>query len=271
MEIRPIRAGEAESFLRLLCDVFGLDFGRAHRIFFTEPMFDLNRKWGVFEGEEIVSILTNVGLEFGWGKAIGIAGVATRVDRQNEGLASKLLEAVLAQAEKEGETGALLFAKDPTLYEKAGFQIMDQVIRGPIDAAPERASRVSRSEIRDPRSDETFPILDFQQVQNRYDSWSLQNPNRLRRNDRRWGYWRWNLRVCTEFGDGYICTEAGLIRECVVSRPVHSWPLPAGSEWLGLESLANEIGIPLKTREHELHLMARNAPGIPQLFMTDQF
>ena len=267
MEIRPIRAGEAESFLRLLCDVFGLDFGRAHRIFFTEPMFDLNRKWALFDGEEILSILTNVSLEFGWGKAIGIAGVATRVDRQNEGLASKLLHAVLAQAEKDGEAGALLFAKEPTLYARAGFQIMDQVIRGPIESSSER------SEFRDPRSEieSPFKILDFQQVQDRYDHWSLQGPNRLRRDDRRWGYWRWNLRVCTEFGDGYLCSEAGLVRECVVSHPVKTWPLPAGAEWLGLESMAAEIGIPLQTQEHELHLMARNVPACPQMFMTDQF
>ncbi len=281
MEIRPIRAGEAESFLRLLCDVFGLDFGRAHRIFFTEPMFDLNRKWALLEGDEILSILTNVSLEFGWGKAIGIAGVATRIDRQNEGLASKLLEAVLAQAEKDGETGALLFAKAPTLYERAGFQVMDQVIRGPIDRASERSEiRGPRSDISNPKSvnpepraqsPEPFKILDFQQVQDRYDHWSLQNPNRLRRNDRRWGYWRWNLRVCTEFEDGYICSEAGLVRECVVSHPVDSWPLPAGAEWLGLESLANEIGVPLKTKDHELHLMTRNVPSCPQMFMTDQF
>lgn len=256
MEIRPIRAGEAETFLRLLCDVFTLDFGRAHRIFFTEPMFDLNRKWALIEDSEILSILTTVGLEFGWGKAIGIAGVATREDRQRQGLASHLLDAVLKQADADGEPGALLFAREPALYAKAGFEIMDEVIRGPIEVVPEKGP---------------FEIWDYEQVQEHYNHWALQDPNRLHRDDRRWGYWRWNLRVCSQFGDGYICSEAGTVREVVASEPVKEWPLPAGAEWFGLASVAKQIGIPLKTQESSLHLMARHVPGCPQMFMTDQF
>ncbi|MEA2552021.1 MAG: hypothetical protein QOJ65_197 [Fimbriimonadaceae bacterium] len=243
-------------FLRLLCDVFGLDFSRAHRIFFTEPMFDLNRKWGLFRDGEVLSILTTVPLEFGWGKAMGIAGVATRGDSQRKGLATKLLESVLLEGRMQGEEASLLFAKEPVLYERLGFSVLDEVVRGPIQVS---------------REHETFHLLDFQEVSDRYGEWALQDPSRLRRDDRRWGYWRWNLRVCTAFGDGYICTEAGVIRECVVSSPVAAWPLPAGSEWLGLQSMADEIGVPLKSKAHELHLMGLNVPVKPQMFMTDQF
>src|SRR5205085_8945431 len=142
-------------------------------------------------------------------------------------------------AHAAGEDGALLFARDPALYQKVGFQVVDTVVKGPIHVAPES---------------EPFEILEFQDVQQKYDHWALQHPNRLRRDDRRWGYWRWNLRVCTEFGDGYICTEAGVVRECVVSQPVNSWPLPIGTEWFGLRSMATQIGIPLKTQETDLHL-----------------
>src|SRR5262249_53090429 len=149
----------------------------AHRIFFSEPLFDLNRKWALFDGNEMVSILTNVPLEFGWGKAIGIAGVATAKDKQNKGYAGQLLEGVLRAAEADGETGALLFARDPTLYRKLGFEVADTVVRGPIDVAPEKGP---------------FEILEYQDVQAQYDHWALQDPNRLRRDDRRWGYWRWN-------------------------------------------------------------------------------
>src|SRR4051812_4806789 len=165
MEARPIRAGEAEDFLQLLCNVFGLDFNRAHRIFFTEPMFDLNRKWALFDGGEMVSILTTVPLDFGWGKAIGIAGVATRVERQNQGFARQLLSDVLVAAHAGGETGALLFAREPSIYSKLGFEVVDEVVHGPIAVAPER---------------EPFAILDFQEVQTIYDHWALQDPNRLR-------------------------------------------------------------------------------------------
>ena len=256
METRPIRAAEAETFLHLLCNVFDLDYNRAHRIFFTEPMFDLSRKWALFDGGEMVSILTTVPLDFGWGRAIGIAGVATIVERQNQGYAGRLLSAVLNAAEGEGEKGALLFARDPKLYSKIGFEIIDEVVKGEILSAPEQ---------------EPFALMEFHQVQTLYDHWSLQDPNRLRRDEKRWGYWRWNLRVCTAFEDGYICTEAGVVRECVKTTQPRAWPLPPGAEWRGLASMAKHVGIPLKSQDRDLHLMARNVPGLPQMFMTDQF
>jgi len=256
MEIRPIRAGEAETFLRLICEVFDLDYGRAHRIFFAEPMFDLNRKWALFEDGQMRSILTTVLLEFGWGNAIGIAGVATRRECRGKGLAAELLNTVLRAADASGDKGALLFAKNPTLYSRLGFSTLDDVIRGPIQATPER---------------EPFEIVDFQDVQDRYDRWALQDPNRLRRDEKRWGYWRWNLRVCTAFEDGYMCVEGGVLRECVTSQPGREWPLPMATEWLGLSSIAKQIGVPVVNPEATLHLMCRNVPACPQMFMTDQF
>jgi N-acetylglutamate synthase-like GNAT family acetyltransferase len=255
MEIRPIRAGEAEKFLDLLCSVFGLDMHRAHRIFFTEPMFDLSRKWALFEGEEIISILTTVPLEFGWGKGMGIAGVATKEGCQGKGYARQLMEVVIATGENSGEGAAMLFARNPALYARLGFTTIDEVVRGPVECEPE----------------EETEILDFHAVQQIYDSWALQNPARLRRDVRRWGYWRWNLRICTKIGDGYLCGEAGMVRECVTFRPVHKWPLVPDTEWFGLKSMATQLGMHLKREEHELYFMARNAPCTPQLFMTDQF
>jgi hypothetical protein len=219
-------------------------------------LFDLHRKWALFEGDEMISILTNVPLEFGWGRAIGIAGVATAKEKRGKGYAGKLLEAVLRDAESNGETGALLFAKDPTLYRRLGFEVVDTVIRGPIKVA---------------REHDNFDILEYQDVQTEYDHWALQDPNRLRRDDRRWGYWRWNLRVCTEFEDGYICVEAGVVRECVKTREAKEWPLPDATEWRGLSTMAKQVGVPLLFSEADLHLMSRNVPGIPQMFMTDQF
>lgn len=255
MEIRPIRAGEAEKFLGLLCRVFGLDVHRAHRIFFSEPMFDLSRKWALFDGDEILSILTTVPLEFGWGRGIGIAGVATKEECQGRGYAGLLLQTVLVHAESQGETISLLFAKNPTLYRKLGFEVADEVVRAPINGTPERNPE----------------LLEFNEVQRIYETWALQNPARLRRDERRWGYWRWNLRMCTKAGDGYMCGEAGVLREIVTFEPLEVWRVPPGTEWLGLHSMAAHLDIPLRSPEHELYFMARNAPNIPQLFMTDQF
>lgn len=255
-EIRPIKESEAEPFLELLCRVFDLDYGRAHSIFFTEPLYDLDRKWALLENGKPVSILTTVPLEFGWGRAIGIAGVATDQRRQGQGLAGRLLEHVMSASSSAGEGGVLLFAKDTRLYERLGFRVVDRVIRGDIAANPETEVPFG---------------LEFDRIRQMYDEWADADINRLRRDDLRWKYWKWNLRVCTPFGDGYLCFEAGVVREVVIRDPSVDWILPIDSEWLGLESMARRINVELKSMTSDLSLMAHNVPGVPEFFMTDQF
>jgi predicted N-acetyltransferase YhbS len=256
IEIRPIREREADTFLRLLCDVFDLDYPRANAIFFTEPLFDLNRKWALFDSGQIVSILTTVPLEFGWGNAVGIAGVATAMDRQGEGLAARLLAKVIAESAVAGESAVMLFAKDTRLYERAGFRLIDRVLRGQIVAETER---------------EIPMALEFERVRKLYDEWSHGNDSRLRRSELRWKYWKWNLRVCTPVNDGYLCFEGGIIREVVMGSAMREWELPLDSEWLGLETMAERLGVQVRSGSTELHLMGLNGPSQPQFFMTDQF
>ncbi len=255
-EIRPIRESEAESFLDLLCQVFDLDFARAKSIFFTEPLFDLSRKWALIDGNKIVSILTTVPLEFGWGRSIGIAGVATAAERQGEGLAAKLLERVIKESEQVGEKGVLLFARDTRLYERVGFHVLDEVLRGPIDSDPE---------VEVPR------CLDFDEVRLIYDRWAHSSPQRLRRDELRWKYWKWNLRVSTPIQDGYLCFEGGVIREVVTCEAALDWQLPPGTEWFGLASMSAAAGVRLLSSTMDLYLMGRGIPALPEFFMTDQF
>lgn len=255
-EIRPVQQSEAEGFLQLLCTVFDLDYARAHSIFFTEPLFDLSRKWAVFDNGQIISILTTVPLSFGWGKAIGIAGVATAVDRQGEGLASELLQHVINASQSADEARVLLFAKDTRVYEKQGFTVLDEVVRGPIKSVPEGSVPFD---------------LDFGRVKAMYDEWSSGDPSRLVRDELRWKYWRWNLRVCTPISDGYYCIEGNAVREAVVSEAPNEWPMPGEMEWFGLRSMAKQVGIELLSEAHELYLMGFDIPAQPQMFMTDQF
>lgn len=255
-DIRPVKDFEAEAFLRLLCDVFDLDFERARSIFFNEPLFDLHRKWALFEGNEMISILTTVPLQFGWGPAIGIAGVATRVDRQGEGHGGRLVEKVLRESAKNGESSALLFARDIKLYSRIGFEVIDEVVRAPIDAKPEESMT---------------DLVSFDEVQTIYDAWSAEHPNRLRRDARRWQFWKWNLRLCTPLPGGYVCHEGRTIRECIHREPLDAWVLPPDTEWLGTRFMANQLNLPLKDPKVELNFMAYNLPHTPQLFMTDQF
>ncbi|MER3466893.1 MAG: hypothetical protein C4340_07395, partial [Armatimonadota bacterium] len=62
--VRTIREHETPAFLALLCDVFDLNPARAENVFRSEPFFDLDRKWALFEGERMVSCLTTVPLLF---------------------------------------------------------------------------------------------------------------------------------------------------------------------------------------------------------------
>ena len=140
IEIRRIAIGEAEQFLELLCGVFHLDVSRARPVFYDAVLFELDRKWALFEDGIMTSILTTTGLTFGWGRCIGVAGVATSPVSQGKGHAQRLLEVVLEQAKIDGEAPAMLFAHQQTLYRRVGFTLNDEVVRGPIQSTKSPAS-----------------------------------------------------------------------------------------------------------------------------------
>ncbi|CAN5439320.1 hypothetical protein BH11ARM2_BH11ARM2_23170 [soil metagenome] len=255
-EIRPVRDhDEAERFLDVLCGVFGLDTDRARDVFFGEPMFDLDRKWALFEGREIVSILTTTPLEFGWGRATGIAGVCTDPDRQREGHAGRLIERVLRESERANEGPALLFAQRLELYERHGFEPIDRVLRAPMNL----------------RLEERLDILEWKETRSIYDAWAAADPARLRRDDQRWRYWEWHYRTPRRVGEGYVVEENGLLREGLWHRAETALPLPPETEWLGLTATADMLGLRFDRAVEESILMGHNFPGIPVMFMTDQF
>ncbi len=233
-----------------------MDFERAKGVFFNEPLFDLARKWALFADGKIESILTTVPLEFGFGRAIGIAGVATRLSSRGRGYGGKLIDKVLECSEASGEGPALLFARETALYERAGFRVLDQVVRAPIQSATNIVLE---------------GVLPQHEVNVIYTDWANSRPNRLRRDERRWTYWKWNMRFCCAFANGYLCLEGATVRECIVDGPVSAWPIHEGTEWVGLRSMAAECHVPLGEELFELHLMGRGFDEIPQMFMTDQF
>lgn len=256
IEIRRIRNDEAEQFLDLLCAVFHLDISRARPVFYDAVLFDLARKWALFEGKEMCSILTTTGLTFGWGRCIGIAGVATKPAYHGRGYATRLLETVLDAAEAEGEGPAMLFAHQETVYKRVGFDLVDEVVRGNIatSGAPVNAESLSSNVI-----------------QSHYARWSAESSDRLVRTPDRWRYWGMACRVCESICDGYYIPEPGLIREIVTFGPCPKWEVPFGSQWYGLRSVTKACDVPMKRCKTELLFMTRGVPGQPQMFMTDQF
>ncbi len=254
--IRTIRPDEAEAFLQLLCDVFGLDFNRAYDLYFQEPYFDVNRKWAIFEGAEMISVLTTTPLKFGWGDAVGIAGVATKEKYRNEGYAKRLLLKVLSEHKKRGEEAALLFATETKLYENVGFEGLDRVVRGELYSEPASGPN------------EGMPI---ERLEDLYDKWSFGHRDRLRRDEQRWKYWKWHFRQCAQYRDGYLCFENGMLREALYTGKAENWPVPEGSQWMGLSYMTDQLEIPLRNVTEETILMGYNVPGQPQMFLTDQF
>ncbi|MEQ1935200.1 MAG: GNAT family N-acetyltransferase [Fimbriimonadaceae bacterium] len=246
-EIRPIREGEAISFLTLVRDVFDLDIARARSVFLNEPMFDLSRKWALFYEGRICTVLTTVPLTFGWGDAIGIASVATHPSFRGRGFATKLMEAATA-----GEK-AFLFAADSRIYERLGFRTIDEMVRIEVKSP-------------DPLAEED--ALSHEEVRTMYDSWSLGHPDRLRRDDRRWQLWKWALRYCVPSDGGYTCIEGNTIREMVVS-PAAKLPPGFAGHFLGLRSMADRYGF--GAGESQGFLMARGTERVPQMFLSDQF
>lgn len=252
VDIRAIQAHEAATFLRVLCEVFGLDFDRALPVFFAEPFFDLDRKWAYFRGAEMVSVLTTTPLEFGFGNAVGIAGVATLKSHQGQGAAGELLAHVLQHGEAQGEAPTLLFAHQTSLYSRFGFEEIDRVQRGKIDAEFQPAEAE----------------LEHDAFRKLYESWAAESPLRLRRNDQRWKFWSAGFRRTVISGGGLLTLEHGAAKEAF--GPC-DWRGAGGLEWVGLKSMTQEFGVPLKDATEDMMLMARGFPGQPQMFMTDQF
>lgn len=225
-------------------------------MFFREPMFEISRKWAYFRNGRLESILTTVPLRFGWGRSIGIAGVATRLASRGAGLGRELLTEVLRVSAIDGEGAALLFAKRTELYEATGFRVLDTVMRAPI--------RTTGAEV--------LPgVLSEAEVISTYERWAAQDPSRLRRDEQRWSYWKWNLRICCPLAGGYLCVEGPMVREAIYDGETGAWPLQQGSEWIGLTSMAERMRVPIDDGAFELYLMGHGFDKAPQMFMTDQF
>jgi GNAT superfamily N-acetyltransferase len=253
-EIRTISAFETDAFLRILCDVFSLDFARAAGVFKREPFYSLDRKWALFVNGAMASILTTVPVRFADGGAIGIAGVATLPAWRGQGFAGDLLRETLRVAEQNGEGRALLFARDNRMYEREGFVAIDEAFstflpRG-IDVGDKRA-------------------LEQGEVIRLYDAWSRSEPRALLRDATRWDFWAWTNRSAHRLNKGYYTVETGRVKEMLPEYA--SLPTGESLEWYGIKSVAEYLRIPISAPRPDTVLMAKNFGFKPLIFMTDQF
>jgi hypothetical protein len=164
------------------------------------------------------------------------------------------LAAALSSAEAEGEGRALLFARRPDLYQKVGFEILDEVIRGEVMGAD---------------GDESWWEVKWEEYQSAYEAWAAGDPRRLLRDSLRWRYWQWSMKVPYRREGSYVVWEAGRLRELL--PPYVGLPVGAPREWMGLAGLTDRLGVRLGSREHEMWLMGYGFPFVPEMFLTDQF
>lgn len=257
MEARPLREAEFDRFLDLLCDAFSLDRRRSAHTFHTEPLRDQREKWGLFDRRgTLVSILSVLRMDFGWGPAGGFSNVATRASERGRGYAETLMREVLRQLAARGVEPALLFAHDERLYRRLGFVEGDRVVRGVL-------ARVPPSTILDPMGAEV--------VRAHYDRWASASPARLRRDESRWRYWHWRYGASYEAMDGYFRLESGVVREAVWSNPPWALEIGVPAEWIGTHTVTVGLNVPIESVADELHLMVYRCPTVPEMFMTDQF
>jgi len=258
IECRTITRLESDRFLEILCSVFELSLPRATPVFYNEPAFDLSRKWACFVNGEMVAILTATPLVFDFQtqkRAMGIAGVATLLQFQGKGYASLLVKSALAHGIEIGEPRALLFAKNPLLYQKLGFEILDEIVEGSLDYQGE---------------DELQEDLNFDEIQREYNRFSKDGENWLIRDDLRWKVWKWSVRCCQPALGGYLCHEGMTIREAITTHPA-PWPIGKGMNWIGLKSVTQDLKIPTTPKPLGSYLMGINFDFPPKMFLTDQF
>lgn len=249
IEIRTINESEAVTFLQMICDVFDLDFARARTVFFNEPYFSLDRKWALLEDGQLASVLTVVPLQFGWGEAIGVASVATKPAFRGRGYATELLRTVLDKLAMP----AYLFARDPSMYVRMGFEPVDTMVRAPLPPRSERGNE---------------KMMPTEDIHSHYARWSDESPDRLRRDETRWKAWKWGMRACVPVDGGYVCVEGSLVREAICDKGI-VWPVGQMTDWVGLGSMTRQMEIPFA--EKEADLLAYGTVRRPQMFLTDQF
>ncbi|MER3466894.1 MAG: hypothetical protein C4340_07400 [Armatimonadota bacterium] len=114
-----------------------------------------------------------------------------------------------------------------------------------------------------------WTTLTIEETQTRYAAWARQDHTRLLRDEQRWRFWSWSMKIVMATRDSYVVCEPFKVREMLPAY--EGLPLSQEQEFLGLKSMAEMLGIPTTGAKQEMLLMGRAFPFVPQMFMTDQF
>ena len=162
-EVRAARPEEAEAVLQTIAAAFDLNADAARPIFRADPFYDLSHKRVlVFPGDGVVSCLTVVPLELRVGGVPvpcgGVAGVATRPERQGQGHAGALVSATVpALWDELGYPLSLLHAASAPFYRRFGWETATHT--WPWAAVPASLPQPRASARVRPAADADWPAL----------------------------------------------------------------------------------------------------------------
>ena len=89
-------------------------------------LYDALRDFSVFEEESGGSIIGVCALHVCWDDLAEIRSLAVRVQYQGEGIGSRLVNAVLSEAQDLGITRIFTLTYRPDFFKKHGFEIVDK-------------------------------------------------------------------------------------------------------------------------------------------------
>lgn len=245
MDIRPLcTAAEKDAYFSLISELFSLDPAHVEQMR-CHPTINRSTLFGAFHEVSLIGALSRTPLTFGFGDAVGLSAVCVRPEFRKRGIGREMM------SEAVGDSPALLFADRPEMYLTAGFKVVDRVIRGPIECWSQ---------------DQTIPLS---QAKRMYESMAERDMSWLRRTDDDWrGGVIHEYRPCE---GGYLCWEPGICRDAVVNAAMDRWPVPPGTNWIGLESVTKQMSVPLVSQAPIHLVMTKGMEEDPRMMMRDQF
>ena len=162
-EARAARPDEAEAVLQTIAAAFDLNADAARPIYRADPYYDLSHKRVLSLPEDgVVSCLTVVPLELRVGgipvSCGGVAGVATRPERQGRGHAGTLVAATVpALWDELGYPLSLLHAASAPFYRRFGWETATE--NRPWSAVPGSLPQARASAQVRPAANADWPII----------------------------------------------------------------------------------------------------------------
>jgi predicted acetyltransferase len=136
VEIRPITAGEFESYIRAVERAFG-EFIRPEDVANERKVFELDRSLAAFDGDRIVGttgafslLVTAPG---GPLPMAGVTAVAVQPSHRRRGLLTMLMRRQMDDVRERGEAIAGLWASEGAIYQRFGYGLASFVGRFDID------------------------------------------------------------------------------------------------------------------------------------------